>query len=599
MADFEAGQSLGQLSADNGLTVLWVLAVLTDEKHRRRVSYNPFYRSLRKGLAAARHLALTLDRLRAAIGHGGAMKFLLSIAILAALTGQAWAAPYEVAERDIATLQADMAAGRVSAAELVQAYIARIDALDRSGPQLHAIIAVNPNAIADATALDAERKAKGARGPLHGIPILVKDNIETADPMPTTAGSLALAGNVTHRDAPLVARLRAAGAVILGKTNLSEWANFRSSYSIWGWSGVGGLVKNPYVLDRNPCGSSSGSAVAASASLAAAAIGTETNGSLVCPGSFNGIVSFKPTVGLVSRTHVVPISHTQDTAGPMARSVADAALVLNAIAGSDVADAVTADADARKSDYAGLSGASLRGKRLGVITAAPGAFPAQTAALLTQALAALKAQGAQILEINDFTVPPQITADEKVLLQTEFKADLNAYLASLPTSRVRSLSDLIAFNAASPRETILFGQNILTEAQARGDLGDPEYVRARDEIKSLTSGALDDLFTLLRLDAVIRPTNGPAVLTDIVRSAGYGSPDSASLPAEAGYPHLTVPMGDDHGLPVGLSFLGPAWSDAAILALGHAFEQATHARKPPAFLPALESSAGGAFEPAR
>ena len=587
MADIEAGQSLLQLSADNGLTVLWVLAVLTDEKHRRRVSPNQFYRSLRKGLAAATHFALTLDRRRAAIGHGGAMKFLLSIAILAALTGQVWATPYEVAERDIATLQADMAAGRVSAAELVQAYIARIDALDRSGPQLHAIIAVNPNAIADATALDAERKAKGARGPLHGIP------------MPTTAGSLALAGNVTHRDAPLVARLRAAGAVILGKTNLSEWANFRSSYSIWGWSGVGGLVKNPYVLDRNPCGSSSGSAVAASASLAAAAIGTETNGSLVCPGSFNGIVSFKPTVGLVSRTHVVPISHTQDTAGPMARSVADAALVLNAIAGSDAADAVTADADARKSDYAGLSGASLRDKRLGVITAAPGAFPAQTAALLTQALAALKAQGAQILEINDFTVPPQITADEKVVLQTEFKADLNAYLASLPTSRVRSLSDLIAFNAASPRETILFGQNILTEAQARGDLGDPEYVRARDEIKSLTSGALDDLFTRLRLDAVIRPTNGPAVLTDIVRSAGYGSPDSASLPAEAGYPHLTVPMGDDHGLPVGLSFIGPAWSDAAILALGHAFEQATHARKSPAFLPSLESSAGGAFEPAR
>jgi amidase len=527
------------------------------------------------------------------------MKSFVSIAMLMVLAGPAGAAPYQVAEKDIATLQADMAAGRVSAAELVRAYIARIDALDRAGPQLHAVIAVNLNAIDDAQALDAERKAGHTRGPLHGIPILVKDNIETADLMPTTAGSLALAGNVTHRDAPLVARLRAAGAIILGKTNLSEWANFRSSYSIWGWSGVGGLVKNPYVLDRNPCGSSSGSGAAAAASLAAAAIGTETNGSLVCPGSFNGIVSFKPTVGLVSRTHVVPISHSQDTAGPMARTVADAALVLNAMSGSDAADAATAGADARKTDYAGLTGASLRGKRLGVITAAPGAFPAQTTALLAQALAALKAQGAQIVEINDFTVPPQIAADEKLVLQVEFKADLNAYLASLPAGKVRSLSDLIAFNAASPRETVLFGQNILTESQARGDLNDPEYVHAHDELKNLTTGALDDLFTRLHLDAVIRPTNGPAVLTDVVRSAGYGSPDSASLPAEAGYPHLTVPMGYDHGLPVGLSFIGPAWSDAAILALGHVFEQATHARKPPGFLPSLESTAGSAFAPAQ
>jgi len=525
------------------------------------------------------------------------MKILLSFVFLAALLGPAAAAAYEVAEKDIATLQADMAVGRVSAAELVRAYLARIEALDRNGPQLHAIIAVNPNAVADAQALDAERKAGRLRGPLHGIPVLIKDNIETADPMPTTAGSLALAGNVTHRDAPLVARLRAAGAVILGKTNLSEWANFRSSDSVWGWSGVGGLVKNPYVLDRNACGSSSGSGAAVAASLAAAAIGTETNGSLVCPGSFNGIVSFKPTVGLVSRTHVVPISHSQDTAGPMARSVADAALVLSAIAGSDPADAMTAAADTKKSDFAALAGASLRGKRLGVITATPGALPAQTAALLANALAALKGQGADIIEINDFTPPPQISTDEKLVLQVEFKADLNAYLASLPAGRVRSLSDLIAFNAASPRETILFGQNILTESQARGDLNDPDYVHARDELKSLATGTLDDLFGRLHLDAVIRPTNGPAVLTDRVRSAGYGSPDSASLPAEAGYPHLTVPMGYDHGLPVGLSFIGPAWSDGAILALGHAFEQATHARKPPVFLPSLEE--GSALAPAR
>ena len=525
----------------------------------------------------------------------------LSIAVLGLVLGiaAAHAARYQVAEKDIATLQADMAAGRVSSAELVRAYIARIDALDRAGPRLGAVIAVNPNAFADAAALDAERKTRRARGPLHGIPILVKDNIETADPMSTTAGSLALAGNVTHRDAPLVARLRAAGAVILGKTNLSDWANFRSSNSIWGWSGVGGLVKNPYVLNRNACGSSSGSGAAVAASLAAAAIGTETNGSLVCPGSFTGIVSFKPTVGLVSRTHVVPISHSQDTAGPMARSVADAALVLNAISGSDAADAVTKDADAKKSDFAALSGASLRGKRLGVLLPSPGALPAQTEKRLGEALAALTAQGAQIVTIKDFVAPP-VSDDEHLVLQYEFKSNLNAYLASTPTGTVRSLSDLIAFNAASPRETALFGQNILIESQARGDLNDPIYVHARDELKSLTTAALDDLFTRYHLDAVIRPTQGPAFLTDSIRSAGYGSPDSASLPSEAGYPHLTVPMGYDHGLPVGLSFIGPAWSDAAMLALGHTFEQATHARKAPNYLPSLEAAAAadGAFAPA-
>ena len=284
---------------------------------------------------------------------GAALSLLFVILMMTALVGNASAAPYKVTEKDITTLQADMAEGRVTSADLARAYIARIDALDRNGPQLRAVIAVNPNAIADAMALDAERKAKGARGPLHGIPILVKDNIETADPMPTTAGSLALAANVTHRDAPLVARLRAAGAVILGKTNLSEWANFRSSHSISGWSGVGGLVKNPYVLDRNACGSSSGSAVAVASSLAAAAVGTETNGSLVCPGSFNGIVSFKPTLGFVSRTHVVPISHSQDTAGPMARTVTDAGILLNAMIGSDAADAATANADANKSRFCG------------------------------------------------------------------------------------------------------------------------------------------------------------------------------------------------------------------------------------------------------
>jgi amidase len=418
--------------------------------------------------------------------------------------------------------------------------------------------------------------------------------------MPTTAGSLALSGNITHRDAPLAARLRAAGAIVLGKTNLSEWANFRSSHSISGWSGVGGLVKNPYVLDRSACGSSAGSAVAVAASLAAAAIGTETNGSLVCPGSLNGVVSFKPTLGFVSRTHVVPISHSQDTAGPMARTVADASALLNAMTGSDAADPVTAPADMKKSDFAALSGASLLGKRLGVLMPSPDTLPSETDLLFAQALAALKARGAEIVEISDFVTPPQIATDEKLVLQYEFKNDLNLYLASLPVSAIRALSDLIAFNAASPRETALFGQDLLIASNARGDLSNPAYVWAHDELKSLATGTLNDLFTCYRLDALIRPTAEPAFRIDIVRSNTSGG-DAAGLPAEAGYPHLTVPMGYVHNLPVGLSFIGPAWSDAGMLALGYAFEQAIDARKAPTFLPSSEAGAvaGSALAPLR
>jgi amidase len=527
------------------------------------------------------------------------MKLFALFLIMTAFMGKASAAQYQVAEKDIATLQADMAAGRVTSADLVRAYIARIDALDRNGPKLRAVIVVNPNAIADAMAMDAERKTKGPRGPLHGIPIMIKDNIETADPMPTTAGSLALAENVTHRDAPLVARLRAAGAVILGKTNLSEWANFRSSHSISGWSGIGGLAKNPYVLDRSACGSSAGSAVAVASSLAAAAVGTETNGSLVCPGSFNGIVSFKPTLGLVSRTHVVPISHSQDTAGPMARTVADAWALLNAMAGSDTADAATAKADANKANLATQSDVSLQGKRLGVVMTPPDAPPSDTDLLMAQALETLKTRGAVIVGIGDFAPPPQIYADEKLVLQYDFKNDLNLYLASLPASPIHNLSDLIAFNATCPRETALFGQDLLTESDARGDLSNPAYIRAHDELKRLASGTLDDILGRYRIDALIRPTAAPAFRIDIVRGNTSGSGDSADLPAEAGYPHLTVPMGYVRGLPVGLSFIGPAWSDARMLALGYAFEQATHARKAPEFLPSLEATAGAgsAFVP--
>ncbi|HEX4118836.1 MAG TPA: amidase family protein, partial [Rhizomicrobium sp.] len=346
------------------------------------------------------------------------------------IAAPASAAPYDVAEKDIATLQADMTAGRVTALDLVQAYEARIAQID---PMLHSVIALNPDAENQARVLDQERRAGHVRGPLHGIPILVKDNIETLDPLATTAGSLALKDNITHRDAPVIARLRAAGVIVLGKTNLSEWANIRSTHSISGWSAIGGLTRNPYALDRNTCGSSAGSGAAVAASLAAAALGTETNGSLVCPGSFNGIVSLKPTVGLVSRTHIVPISHTQDTAGPMARSVADAALLLSAMAGSDPADAATADADAHRADYAAsLRSASLKGVRLGLILPPPDHSPSPTDIVLQHAVDLLQAQGAVIVEIHDFIRPAQASDEEGTVLKYELKHDMAQYLQSLP-----------------------------------------------------------------------------------------------------------------------------------------------------------------------
>ena len=497
----------------------------------------------------------------------------------------ALAAPYDVAEKNITTLQADMAAGRIDAVGLVRAYEGRIATLD---PQLHSVIALNPDALAQARALDAERKAGHLRGPLHGIPILVKDNIETRDPIPTTAGSLALANNITHRDAPVVTRLRAAGAIILGKTNLSEWANIRSTQSISGWSAVGGLTHNPYVLDRSTCGSSAGSGAAVAASLAAAALGTETNGSLVCPGAFNGIVALKPTVGLVSRTHIVPISHTQDTAGPMARNVADAALLLSVMAGSDPQDAATTQADSHRADYAALAGASLKGKRLGVILPPADQSPSATDRVLRQALGILRAQGAEIVELHDFTRPPAASDEEGTVLKFEFKHDIAAYLQSLPGAGPKTLSDLIAFNAATPRELVLFDQNYFEMANAKGELNDPAYIKARNDLVASTRALLDKTFAQYRLDALIRATDDPSFRLDVVKGDNDGS-SASFLPATSGYPHLTVPMGYVSGLPVGLSFMGPAWSEARLLALGAAFERAAAARKPPSLLPSLET----------
>ena len=502
------------------------------------------------------------------------------------LGGPALAAPYDVAEKDIATLQADMAAGRVDAAGLVQAYEARIAAID---PQLHSVIALNPDAPAEARALDAERKAGHLRGPLHGIPILVKDNIETLDPIPTTAGSLALANNVTHRDAPALARLRAAGAIILGKTNLSEWANIRSTHSISGWSAIGGWTRNPYVLDRSTCGSSAGSGAAVAASLAAAALGTETNGSLVCPGAFNGIVSLKPTVGLVSRTHIVPISHTQDTAGPMTRNVADTALLLAAMAGSDPDDAATAEADARRADYAALAGASLQGKRLGVIMPPADQSPTATSQVLQHAIGILRSQGAEIVEINDFVRPPGASDEEATVLKFELRHDMAAYLQSIPGEGPKTLADLIAFDRVTPRELVLFDQDYFEMADAKGELNDPAYTQARDDLVTGTRALLDKTIAQYHLDALIRATDDPSFRVDVI-NGDFDGASASFLPATSGYPHLTVPMGFVRGLPVGLSFIGPAWSEASLLALGAAFEGAARARKPPTYLPSLEAT---------
>lgn len=520
------------------------------------------------------------------------MKAIVLLLAMVMTMGGAAAAQYDVSEKDIVTLQADLAAGRVTSEQLVRAYLERIDNLDRSGPRLQSVIAINPQALADARALDQERRRKGSRGPLHGIPILVKDNIETADPIPTTAGSLALAENLTHRDAPAVARLRAAGVIILGKTNLSEWANIRSSHSISGWSAIGGLTKNPYVLDRSACGSSSGSGSAIAASLAAAALGSETDGSLVCPGSLNGIVALKPTVGLVSRTHIIPISHSQDTAGPMTRTVADAAQLLSVMAGSDKDDPATTESDARKADYPATLGiASLKGKRLGVIMPEPGAVPSETDAVFAKAVDALKSAGADIVEIRNVAPPPpDIGTTELTVLEYELKHDLNAYLASLPPGRnVKTLADLIAFNAANRREMVLFGQDIFEKAQSLGDLSDPAYIKVRDELRKFSRDMLDKLFGENHLDALIRSTDEPSFRIDVIKGDNDSS-NASFLPATAGYPHLTVPMGFVHGLPVGLSFVGPAWSEATLLGLGHAFEQVAHARQPPQYLPSLEAA---------
>ena len=515
-----------------------------------------------------------------------------ALACLACLLAVAPASAQPAAERSVADLAADMAAGRTTSEQLTRGYLERIARLDRAGPTLRSVIALNADALAQARALDAERRAGRVRGPLHGVPVLIKDNVETADRMATTAGSLALAGNLAGRDAPVVARLRAAGAVILGKTNLSEWANIRSSRSISGWSAVGGLVRNPYALDRSACGSSSGTGAAVAADLAAVGIGTETDGSVTCPSSMNGLVGLKPTVGLVSRTRIVPISASQDTAGPMGRSVADAAALLTVMAGSDPADPATAEADAHRADYlAALRGASLKGARLGVLRYAADMGP-QENALFARTLDTLRAAGAEIVDIDGFKPPENFGDNELRVLETELKAGLNAYLATTDPAKVRtrSLAQVIAFDRATPRETAFFGQEIFDAAEATGDLSDPAYVKAHEANQRFARESIAHLLADHRLDALIAPTTTPAWRTDVVLGDHDVSEGPTSLAAVAGYPHLTVPMGQVRGLPVGLSFIAGPWREAQLLRLGAAYEAATHARRSPAFLPSIEAS---------
>ena len=501
-------------------------------------------------------------------------------------------APYDVVGRSMTRIQEDLAAGRVTSEQLTRLYLARIAAIDHAGPTLRAVLAVNPDVLDEARASDA-RHGHAAPRPLEGVPVLIKDNIETADPVPTTAGSLALANNVSGRDSPLVRRLREAGAVVLGKTNLSEWANMRGSRSISGWSGVGGLTRNGYALDRSACGSSSGSGVAVAASLAAAAVGTETDGSVTCPSSVSGLVGLKPTVGLVSRTHIVPISSSQDTAGPMTRTVADAARLLSVMAGSDPADPATAAADGHRADYlAGLDRHALAGSRIGVLRFACGYHP-ELDAVFDAALDRMRAAGATLVEIAQFPGLDAIAASEQTVLLTELKAGLNAYLASTPPAVTeRTLAALIAFNQAHrARELGLFGQELFVKAEATAGLDDPGYRTARDTARRRAGpDGIDRLLAADHLDALVAPTGPPAWLIDVVD--GDNSMGSASmLPAVAGYPHLTVPMGTVSGLPVGLSLIGPAWSEQRLLSLGAAFEAERPAVPAPGYPASLDDAA--------
>jgi amidase len=487
----------------------------------------------------------------------------------------------------IAQLQDDLAKGRTTARAITDHYIARIAAIDSSGPSLHSVLEVNPDAVTIASGLDS---AHAEKGPLFGVPVLLKDNIDTGDRMSTTAGSLALADSKPARDAFIVRRLRASGAVILGKTNLSEWANFRSTRSSSGWSGRGGQTKNPYALDRNPCGSSSGSGAAVAASLSLVAVGSETDGSIVCPSSANGLVGIKPTIGLVSRSGIIPISSSQDTAGPMAHTVADAAALLTVLAGYDPDDPATLPLrDRPPVDYTRfLDANSLKGVRIGVMRQFAG-FHEKVDAAFEQALATLRARGAVLVDPAEIPTAKKLDADEQVVLQYEFKDGINRYLTTRQGASPRTLTELIAYNIAHASvEMPYFGQETFVQSNARGPLTDAAYLEARERAKRLAGPeGIDAALAKDHLDVLIAPTLGPAWTTDLINGDHFLGGDVSTPPAVAGYPHITVPMGSVEGLPVGLSFVGTAWNEGKLISYAYAFEQATHARRSPDFRPSI------------
>lgn len=493
---------------------------------------------------------------------------------------------FELNEITVAELQDGMKSGNFTAHSIAQKYLNRIDLIDKKRPAINSVIEINPDALSIADSLDDERKSKGPRGPLHGIPVLIKDNIGTSDRMMTTAGSLALAGFTPTKDSGVARQLRKAGAVILGKTNLSEWANFRSNSSSSGWSGRGGQTHNPYATDRNPCGSSSGSGAAASANLAAITIGTETDGSIVCPSSANGVVGIKPTVGLVSRAGIIPISHSQDTAGPICRTVADAAALLSVISAVDADDAAT-KVPGRKAypDYTRfLNKRGLRGARIGVVRKL--FFQREKLdPIMTAALDAMKSEGAILVDPVVIESLGNFDGSENVVLQYEFKADMHAYLAQFPNAPVHSLKDIIEFNERNHDEELLyFGQEVMIESEKRGPLTDKRYVDAlaKNHLLARQQG-IDAVMDKYKLDALVAPTGGPAWVTDLV-NGDHDTGGSSSLAAVAGYPNINVPAGFVFGLPIGVSFFGRVWSEPVLIKIAYAFEQATRLRKPPKFL---------------
>ncbi len=501
------------------------------------------------------------------------------------------AKPFELDEMTISDLQAGMQSGKYTARSITEMYLERIDEIDKQGPSLNAVIELNPDALSIADKLDNERKENQVRGPMHGIPVIIKDNIDTADKMTTTAGSLALKGSIPGQDSFVAQKLREAGAIILAKANLSEWANFRSSRSTSGWSGRGGQARNPYALDRNPCGSSSGSGVAVAANLCAVAIGTETNGSVVCPSSANGIVGIKPTVGLVGRSGIIPIAHTQDTAGPMARTVSDAAVLLGALTGIDPRDETTKQSEGKShrdyTQFLDLQG--MKGARIGVARNYFG-FHDKVDKLMEGAIAAMKEAGAIVVDPADIETRRKYGNSGFEVLLYEFKTNLNKYLAGLGNDvAVHSLQELIEFNEANKEaEMPYFGQEILIQAQEKGDLTSPEYKEALEKILRLSRDeGIDATLSKHELDAIVAPTGGPAWVTDWVNGDHF-SGGSSSPAARAGYPNITVPAGFVHGLPVGISFFSRAYSEPLLIKLAYSFEQATKHRNPPQFLASVD-----------